>query len=138
MVSFASSDDVRMNEIKGKITILEGDLEILYGFVDHLPDQYQLAARAALRRAVEVGRGIGDLERLPASPPVDEEGMLVLGPELRHHILETRRVYADIDDLSTTIDEMFSGTSREHLRSILRRERGSNTGTSTTAFDIAA
>jgi len=133
----ASSGDMRMNEIKGKITTVEGDLEVLYGFVDRLPQQHQTAARAALRRAVNIGRTMEDLQRLPADPPLNSEGLMLLGPELRHHILETRRIYSAVEDLEQTVTDIFSAQSQEHLRSILRSERDSTSSTSSTAFDIA-
>ena len=60
MVSFSSSEDVRMQQIRGKITGLEGDLEHLFGYVDSLPGAEQREARAALRRgAAPPGEGGG-------------------------------------------------------------------------------
>lgn len=116
---------------------VEGDLEVLYGFVDRLPHQYQTAARAALRRAVSVGRVMEDLQRLPADPPLTSEGLLLLGPQLRHHILETRKIYAAVEELHTIVTSIFDAKSQDHLRSILRSERDSNSATSSTEFDIA-
>jgi hypothetical protein len=138
MMNSASSDDMRISEIKGKITTVEGDLEVLYGFVDRLPQHYQTSARAALRRAVSVGRTMEGLHRLPADPPVLEDGSILLGPELRRHILETRKVYSAVEDLQQTITDIFDAKSQEQLRSILRNERDSNSATASTEFDIAA
>lgn len=138
MVSFSSSEDMRLQKIKGKITGLEGDLEHLFGYVDSLSGTDQSGARSALRRAFNMGRSMSDFDHIPAAPPIGEGGELLLGPQLRHHIVEMRKVYRDIADLRNTIEGVFGSASYNHLHSVLRRERKSNTGTSITEFDIAA
>jgi hypothetical protein len=138
MISFSSSEDMRMQQIKGKITGLEGDLEKLYGYVDGLPGTQQRAARTALRRAFDMGHSMRDLDGIPASPPVTEEGELLLGPQLRSHITAMRRVYGDIADLKNTIEGIFGDASFDHLHTTLRRERKNNTGTTSTEFGITA
>jgi len=127
-----------MQQIKGTITCLEGDLEHLFGYVDGLSGEKQHAAKLVLRRAFDMGRSMNDLDRLPAAPPVDDDGTLLLGPELRHHINEIRKVYREIADLKSSVESIFSQHKFNHLHSILRRERRSNTDTSSTEIDIAA
>ena len=137
MVSFSSSEDVRMQQIRGKITGLEGDLEHLFGYVDSLPGAEQREARAALRRAFEMGRSISDLDRVPATPPIGENEVPLLGPALRHHVMQMRQVYGDIDDVRQMIESMFGDVSLNHFHSMLRKEGKNNTDTASTEFDVA-
>ena len=138
MISFSSSEDMRMQQIRGEITDLEGDIEHLYGYVDTLPGTQQLAARAALRKAFDVGRSISTLDRFPSTPPIEENESQLLGPNLKNHIIEMRKVYGDIADLRRTIEGIFGNASLNYLHSTMRKERKNNTGTSVTQFDIAA
>lgn len=126
-----------MQQIKGKITGLEGDLEHLFGYVDSLPGAEQREARVALRRAFDMGRSISDLDRVPATPPIGENEVPLLGPELRHHVMQMRKVYGDIDDVRQMIESMFGDVSLNHLHAALRKERKSTTGTATTEFGVA-
>ncbi|PIR52642.1 hypothetical protein COU76_05240 [Candidatus Peregrinibacteria bacterium CG10_big_fil_rev_8_21_14_0_10_49_10] len=115
--------DARIRQIRGKMQSVEGDLAELFAYMDDLPGHQQEQAREALQRAFEMGISLSDLDRMPGAPLLGEQEMHLLGPELRRHILETRKVYQEIAELKQVARHMFGRKTLQHLRRFLKRRR---------------
>lgn len=108
----------------------------MQSFVDGVPKPMQAEVQKALRQAFEVGCDFQQLQSLPLRPPVDEQGMLKMGPALRDHILETRKIYGDVDQLREIVADLFDEKSSELLKRLVREQGEQMTGTGVAEFEI--
>lgn len=119
--------DNRVRKIRKDIRKVGRELEAIRAYVDALPEPFREDVKRQMLRAFEAGRAFSALENVPEKPPVDESGMLRIGPALREHILETRKVYADLGDLRDVAAGIFEKSSEDLLREIVREETVSGT-----------
>lgn len=132
-----SPKDGRMDEIRKKLQGIGQDLHALREFIEHqVPQKQRRAVQKEIQRAFEAGIAYSEVQNVPDAFPVTEEGMLKIGPELRNHILESRKVYSDVDQLREVVADIFHEKTEEQLRKIMRRQERRTSGTGAT--EIAA
>lgn len=112
--------DLRIRKIRQEIQEKEGDLVAVGEYVQDLPPAERPAAIAALQKAYDVGQSLGEMQHTPPAPPVDPDGELKLGDELRAHLKEARQVQQDIDQLRNVAQQIFHERTKRKARRRLR------------------
>jgi|GEM_PF-1043521 len=123
--------DGRMMRIRKTLSGIGRDLHIIRNYTrKRVPQQYQKEFQQQIQRAFEAGIAYGEVQNIPQDFPVDEQGMLQIGPLLRDHILESRKVYADVDQLRGVVADIFNEKTEEQIRKFMRNneEKVSRTG----------
>ncbi len=113
--------DGRMRRIRKKLRAVGRDLHTIRSYMRHrVPQQYQKEFQQQIQRAFEAGIAYGEVQNIPQDFPVDEQGMLLIGPLLRKHILESRKIYANVDELREVAADIFNEKTEDQLRKIMR------------------
>ncbi|PIR54555.1 hypothetical protein COU75_00240 [Candidatus Peregrinibacteria bacterium CG10_big_fil_rev_8_21_14_0_10_42_8] len=113
--------DGRMMRIRKTLQSIGRDLHIIRNYSQkRVPRQYQKEFQQQIQRAFEAGIAYGEVQNIPQDFPVDEQGMLQIGPLLRDHILESRKVYADVDQLRGVVADIFNEKTEEQIRKFMR------------------
>lgn len=128
--------DRRARKIRKKIRKVGKDLTALQEFLEGLPADIKYDVQRQLQRAFEAGCAYSEIQNVPQTMPVDEHGMIQIGPALRYHIMETRKVYSDIDQLREIVSNIFDKTSQEMLRRIMRSEEEATSGTQAVEIEL--
>ncbi len=105
-------------------------------FLDGLPAEIRGDVQRQLQEAFEAGQTYNELQNLPQTLPFDKEGAIRIGPALRFHIMQTRKVYRDVDELREIVQRIFDDASQKRLTEIMREQEDSATGTDTTDITI--
>lgn len=124
-----------MREIKQKISMVEEGIGEMYEYVNGLQQAERDIAREALRHAFDAGRTFHELEHIPAEPPFGLDGQLKLGPILREHVLQARKVYAHIGQLREIIADLLDEDAETLLKAIQPPEK---TSSGTASTELAA
>lgn len=113
------------------------DLAILrYYIKDRVPRESQKEFKYQLQRAFDAGRAFSEVQNIPAVPPIDDEGMMKIGPELKKHILETRQIYSEVDQLREIVADIFDKKSQHMLRDLLHDQEERTTGTEFAEIEV--
>jgi hypothetical protein len=129
--------DQRMRSLRKKIRHIGRDLSILRHYLkDRVPYKHQREFQQQLQRAFDAGRAYSEVQNTPQSLPVDEKGQLRIGPALRYHILETRKVYGDVDQLREIVADLFDEKSEKMLNKLLQEQEEQLSGTGTTEIEV--
>ncbi len=120
--------DRRARKIRKQIRKVGKDLTALQEFLEGLPADIRGDVQRQMQKAFEAGCTYSELQNVPQSMPVDDKGMVQIGPALRYHIMETRKVYADIDQLREIVNNIFDQKSQDMLRKIIREQAEKETG----------
>jgi hypothetical protein len=129
--------DCRMVHIRKKLRRIGRDLTILrYYLKDHVPHDRQKEFKQQLQRAFDAGRTFSEVQDIPQSLPVGEDGLLQIGPELRYHILETRKIYGEVDQLRELVADIFDEKSEEMIRKIFHEQEEKTTGTESVEIEL--
>lgn len=107
--------DQRQRTVSTKVQRAERTLRRVTRYLSRQPRWQRSEAQHVIREAYEMGRAMGDLERLPHSPVAAMEIGPLFGDDLKNHILQTRRIYADIEDLEKQVDGLFEQKQTEML-----------------------
>lgn len=126
--------DRRARKIRKQIRKIGKDLTELQEFLEGLPAEIRDNAKRQLQKAFEAGCTFSEIQNMPQSLPIDEQGMVQIGPALRYHIMQTRKVYADIDQLREIVSNIFDQKSQQMLRKIMRQQEDVRSGSE--AIDI--
>ena len=126
----------QIDNIKRQIIRVGSGVEDMHKYIALLPEDMQREARDALHNAFETGRAFDELNRLPLSPPLNIDGTVMIGPEVKNHILQTREVYRRVGDLRTVVADLFDEEAPKIVRRVLNTLLRRRTGTS--SMDIAA
>ena len=86
-----------------------------------VPKEYQWEFQQQIQRAFNAGMAYSEVQNIPQDFPVSEEGMLQIGPILRDHIMESRKIYADVDELRGVVTDIFHDKTEEQIRRIMRQ-----------------
>lgn len=127
--------DQRMKHVRKRIGKVGQNLHAIRQYVDGLPDPLRAEVKDQILLAFQAGQELSRLDSVPDTPPVDAEGVLRVGPALRDHILATRRVYGELQDLREAAERIFDIETARLLEGIVREERVS--ATMVTEFTIA-
>lgn len=111
-----------MKKIRKRIGKVGQNLDSIRQFVEGLPDPIRDDVKDQILLAFQAGQELSRLDSVPDTPPVDTEGMLRIGPALRDHILATRRVYGDLQDLREAAERIFDLETARLLEGIVREE----------------
>ena len=87
-----------------------------------VPKEYQREFQQQIQRAFNAGMAYSEVQNIPQDFPVSEEGMLQIGPTLRNHIMESRKIYAEVDDLRSVVTDIFHDKTQEHIVKIMRQD----------------
>jgi len=117
MVTNSSYGDQRMLQIEQKIHRVGFGIHDLYQYISGLPVNKRRKARAALRKAFEVGCTFEVLRRVPVEPPISEDGTIVIGPEMRKHIKRARQVYGEVGQLREIVSRLLDDDAEEMIDS---------------------
>lgn len=117
-----------MRKVRKKIRKVGKDLQKIHHFLEGLPQPIQAEVQRELQRAFEAGCAYKELESMPNELPVSEDGVLQIGPALRYHILETRKIYGQVDQLREVVADIFEKKSEEMLHRLLREQVETATG----------
>jgi hypothetical protein len=129
--------DGRMMRIRKKLRAIGRDLHVIRNYSrKRVPQQYQREFQQQIQRAFEAGIAYGEVQNIPQDFPVDETGMLQIGPLLRDHILESRKVYADVDELREVVADIFHEKTEEQILKIMKRDEEKVSGTDVTGITI--
>lgn len=129
--------DGRMDEVRKKLQEIGQDLQGLRVYLEsHVPRKYQRDFQCQIQRAFNAGMAYNEVQNIPQSLPVDEQGMLKIGPLLREHILETRKVYADVDELRAIVAQIFNEKSEEQILKFNRRNERKTSGSDATQIAV--
>ncbi len=128
--------DRRMRRIRKKIRRIGKDLSSMKVFLDKLPEEMRGDVQRQLQRAFEAGCSYSELQNIPQHPPVDEAGVIRIGPELRYHILETRKVYGDVENLREIVVDIFDRKSQDMLRDLVREDEEQRSDTAAAEIQI--
>ena len=137
MPKSSGSEDRRMRKIRKKIQKVGKDLSKIHRFLEDLPDPIRMEVQRELQRAFEAGCAYVELQNLPSSMPIADDGNLQIGPELRYHILMTRKVYGDIDQLREIVADIFEEKSMKMLKKLLREQQETATSTEVTEIEMS-
>ena len=118
-----------MGKIRKKISKVGKDLTEMQEFLEGYPADIRAELQRQLQKAFEAGCMYNELQNIPQSLPVDEAGAIVIGPALRYHIMETRRIYQDVDQLREIVATIFDKKSQDMLRAIMRAQEERMSGT---------
>lgn len=128
--------DGRMIRIRKTLRAIGRDLHVIRDYSQkRVPQQYQEEFQQQIQRAFEAGIAYGEVQNIPQVFPVDSEGMLQIGPLLRDHILESRQVYADVDQLREVVADIFNEKTEAQIRKFMQPHDVKVSGTKST--DIA-
>jgi hypothetical protein len=128
--------DGRMIRIRKTLQAIGRDLHVIRNYTTkRVPRQYQKEFQQQIQRAFEAGIAYGEVQNIPQNFPVDEAGMLQIGPSLRDHILESRKVYSDVDQLREVVADIFNEKTEEQIRKFMQPREEKVSGTE--SFDIA-
>lgn len=125
-----------MRKVRKKIKTVSKELQSIQVFLRTLPDPLQEDVKKELQKAFELGCVFSELQHLPHTPPLDGDGTLKLGPALRYHILETRKVYSEVWKLRSVVEDIFNEKSEVILRGILRENQEVTSGTEVTEISV--
>ncbi|MDA0375693.1 MAG: hypothetical protein O3A80_00070 [bacterium] len=129
--------DSRMRQVRKKLRGIARDLAILrYYLKDRVPHDQQKEFKYQLQRAFDAGRAFSEVQNIPSVPPVDEEGMIKIGPELRDHILEMRQIYYEVDQLREIVANIFDKHSQSMLKNLLYEQEEKRTGTEFAEIEV--
>lgn len=128
--------DRRMRQMKRKIKKVGQDLTTINLFLQGLPKEIRDDVQQQLQRAFEAGAVFQEIQSMPQQLPMDAEGMIRIGPALRHHILETRKIYTEVDQLREIVSDIFEEKSQELLHKIVRDQEESTSITETTEITV--
>lgn len=118
-----SPKDHRIRKTRKKLRKIGQDLVLLRHYLqDRVPHDYQREFQDQLQRAFDAGRAFSEVQNIPQSPPISDEGMISIGPELREHILEVRKVYSEVDQLRDLVANIFDEKAEAMLRKLLREQ----------------
>mgnify|MGYP006865028093 CR=1 FL=1 len=123
--------------MRKKLRRIGRDLTILrYYLKDRVPHDQRKEFQRQLQRAFDAGREFSEVQNIPQPLPVDDVGMLQIGPELKHHILETRKIYGEVDRLREVVANIFDEKSEEMLKVLLREQEEKTTGTQSVEIEL--
>lgn len=126
-----------MRQVRKKLRGIARDLAILrYYLKDRVPHDQQKEFKYQLQRAFDAGRAFSEVQNIPSVPPVDEEGMIKIGPELRDHILEMRQIYYEVDQLREIVANIFDKHSQSMLKNLLYEQEEKRTGTEFAEIEV--
>lgn len=128
--------DSRMRRIRKKIGTITKRLRKMRRFIDGLPEDLQTEVQRQLQAAFEAGQAFSEIDALPQTLPVDVDGELRIGPALRFHIMQTRKVYRDVDELRSIVQKIFDDASQKRLTEIMREQEERSSGTDVTNITI--
>jgi len=116
-----SPKDGRMKRIRNKLWKIARDLHRIRSYTRRrVPKEYQQEFQQQIQRAFNAGVAYSEVQNIPQDFPVSEEGMLQIGPILREHIMESRKIYTEVDDLRGVVTDIFHKKTEEHIHRIMR------------------
>ncbi len=121
--------DRRSRKIRRKIRKVGQDLTSLHEFLEGLPAEIKFDVQQQLQKAFEAGCTFSEIQNVPSELPLDENGIIHIGPALRYHIMEARKVYSDVDQLREIVANIFDQKSQDMLRRIMREQEETTSGT---------
>jgi len=110
-----------MKRIRNKLWKIARDLHRIRSYTRRrVPKEYQQEFQQQIQRAFNAGVAYSEVQNIPQDFPVSEEGMLQIGPILREHIMESRKIYTEVDDLRGVVTDIFHKKTEEHIHRIMR------------------
>ncbi|MCA9371172.1 MAG: hypothetical protein KC680_04395 [Candidatus Peregrinibacteria bacterium] len=128
--------DLRTRKIRKKIRKVGKDLSSLQEFLEGLPADIRTDVQRQLQKAFEAGCAYSEIQHVPSAMPVDEQGIVQIGPALRYHIMQMRKVYGDIEQLREIVANIFDQKSQEMLRRIIREQEESVNSSNTAQLPL--
>ena len=128
--------DRRMRRIRKKIRRVSKDLSKMQNFLDELPEEIRGDVQRQLQRAFEAGCSYSELQNIPQNLPVSDEGVIRIGASLRYHIMETRKVYGDVENLRGIVADIFDKKSQDMLRDLARADEEKRSDTAAAEIQI--
>jgi hypothetical protein len=125
-----------MRGIRKKIRRVGKDLSSMKIFLDALPSEIREDVKRQLQTAFEAGCAYSELQNIPQHLPVDDAGIIRIGPALKYHIMETRKVYGDVENLREIVADIFDKKSQELLRDLVRGHEEKKSDTNATQFSL--
>jgi len=126
-----------MRQMRKKLRRIGRDLSILrYYITDRVPHEQQKEFKRQLQLAFDAGRAFSEIQNIPTQTPVDDEGILKIGPELKTHILETRQIYSEVDQLREIVSDIFHDQSFAKLKQLIHDQEEKASGTRTAKIEI--
>lgn len=98
-------------------------------FLEGYPADIRAELQRQLQKAFEAGCLYSELQSIPQSMPISDDGSIAIGPALRYHIMETRKVYRDVEQLREIVASIFDKKSQDMLRAIMRAQEERMSGT---------
>lgn len=128
--------DGRMRKMRKKIASVAKKLRRMRKYLDTLPEEIREDMQRQLQAAFEAGQEFSEIDNLPNSAPIDEDGQMRIGPALRFHIMQTRKVYRDVDELRDIVYKIFDEASQRRLVQIMKEQEEKSSGTRATDITI--
>lgn len=128
--------DRRSRKIRKKIRKIGKDLTSLHEFLNGLPAEIKSDVQHQLQKAFEAGCTFNEIQSVPSALPLDENGLLQIGPALRYHIMEARKVYGDVDLLREIVANIFDQKSQDMLKKIMRESEEVTTTTQAANIEL--